>query len=77
MVSLKKSTEQIDRRRKQPIYAREGVSHLWLVNPLARTLEVFRHSSEGWLLAATHAGSDLVRAEPFEAVELELAALWI
>ena len=71
------STEQIDRRRKQPIYAREGVSHLWLVNPLARTLEVFRRSPDGWLLAATHAGAERVRAEPFEAVELELAALWI
>ena len=52
------STEQIDRRRKQPIYAREGVSHLWL-------------------LAATHAGAERARAEPFEALELELAALWI
>jgi len=71
------STEQIDRRRKQPIYAREGVSHLWLVNPLARTLEVFRRSPDGWLLAATHAAAERVRAEPFEAVELELAALWI
>jgi Uma2 family endonuclease len=71
------STEQIDRRRKQPIYAREGVSHLWLVNPLAKTLEVFRHSPDGWLLVATHAGAERVRAEPFEAVELDLAALWI
>ena len=70
------STERIDRRRKQPIYAREGVSHLWLVNPLARTLEVYRHSAEGWLLAATHAGDEKVRAEPFAAVELELDALW-
>lgn len=71
------STEQIDRRRKQPIYAREGVSHLWLVNPLARTLEIFRRSPDGWLLTATHADADRARAEPFEAVELELAALWI
>jgi Uma2 family endonuclease len=71
------STEQIDRRRKQPIYAREGVSHLWFVNPLARTLEVYRRSPDGWLLAATHAGAEQVRAEPFDAVELELAALWI
>ena len=71
------STEQIDRRRKQPIYRREGVLHLWLVNPLARTLEVYRSSPDGWLLAATHAGAEQVRAEPFEAVELELAALWI
>jgi hypothetical protein len=53
------------------------VSHLWLVNPLARTLEVLRRSPDGWLLAATHADTERVRAEPFEVVELELAALWI
>jgi Uma2 family endonuclease len=71
------STEQIDRRHKQPIYAREGVSHLWLVNPLARTLEVYRRSPDGWLLAVTHADAERARVEPFDAVELELAALWI
>ena len=39
--------------------------------------EIFRRSPDGWLLAATHAGAERVRAEPFEAVELELVALWI
>jgi Uma2 family endonuclease len=71
------STQQIDRRRKLPIYAREGVGHLWLVDPLARTVEVYRRSAEGWLLVATHAAGEKVRAEPFDAVELDLAALWI
>lgn len=70
------STERLDRAKKMPVYARERVGHFWLVNPIARTLEVYRLSDNGWLLLATHEGSARVRAEPFDAVELELAPLW-
>jgi hypothetical protein len=59
-----------------PVYAREDVSHLWLVNPVARTLEVYRLAEGRWLLLATHEGSARVRAEPFDAVELDLTSLW-
>jgi Uma2 family endonuclease len=70
------STEATDRADKMPIYAQEGVRHLWLVDPLARTLEVYRREGERWLLLATWRDEARVRAEPFEAIELELAALW-
>ena len=70
------STERLDRARKMPAYAREGVGHLWVVNPTARTLEVYRLAEQRWVLLATHEGEATVRAEPFEAVELDLAALW-
>jgi hypothetical protein len=69
-------TEPLDRAKKMPVYARENVSHLWLVNPVARTLEVYRLAESRWLLLATHEGAQRVRAEPFEAVELDLAPLW-
>ena len=70
------STERIDRVRKLPIYFREGVGHVWLLNPGTRTLEILRRSSEGWLLVSAHDGDACIRAEPFEAIELELSALW-
>ena len=70
------STERIDRVRKLPIYAREGVGHAWLVNPLTKTLEVFRRAQAGWVLASTHGGDDAVRAEPFETFEIQLPELW-
>ena len=70
------STERIDRVRKVPIYAREGVGHAWLVNPLTKTLEVFRRAQAGWVLLATHGGDDAVRAEPFDTFELQLPELW-
>lgn len=73
---LSPSTERFDRSRKLAVYAREGVAHAWLVNPVARTLEVYRNEAGRWLLIATHAGDAVVRAEPFDAVELDLLPLW-
>lgn len=74
---LSPATETIDRVKKLRIYAREGVAHAWLVNPLLRTLEVLTLHSGRWTLAATYEGEEKVRAEPFDAVEVELGALWI
>jgi hypothetical protein len=65
-----------DRGAKLPIYAREGVSHSWLVDPIARTLEVFRLENEHYVLLGVFRDSAGVRAEPFDAIELELGALW-
>jgi len=70
------STERLDRAKKMPVYAAAGVPHLWLVNPTACTVEVYRLADGRWLLLATHEGAQRVRAEPFEAVELDLAPLW-
>jgi Uma2 family endonuclease len=74
---LSPSTQAIDRRKKLPIYAREGVGYAWLVDPLAQTLEVLRLESQRWSLVATHEADASVRAEPFAAIELALRALWL
>lgn len=74
--TLSPSTEQIDRGKKLAIYAREGISHLWLVNPIAETLEAYRLEQARWSLLVTHAGDVAVRIEPFDAVEIELWRLW-
>lgn len=73
---LSPSTERVDRSRKLAVYARERVGHVWLVNPVTETLEILRLDGDGWRLVATHAGTDKVRAEPFDAIELDLATLW-
>jgi Uma2 family endonuclease len=70
-------TGRIDRSRKMRIYARERVSHLWFVDPLARTLEVYRLEGERWVVASTHGGAEAVRAEPFDAIAVELARWWL
>lgn len=70
------STIRLDRIRKLPIYAREGVKHAWLVDPGARTLEILRLEGERWVIVGAHGGDARVRAEPFEAVELDLVDVW-
>lgn len=73
---LSPSTESLDRAKKLKIYAREGVGHAWLINPTLRTLEILVRDSQRWTLIATHEDAAVVRAEPFDAIDLELAALW-
>ncbi len=73
---LSPTTAKIDRAGKLPIYAREGVTHAWLVDPDARTLEVLRREGPKWLVLDVHSDEARVRAEPFDAIELELGLLW-
>ncbi len=73
---LSERTRRRDKGPKMRIYAREGVRHLWHVDPLARTLDIFRLQGGDWLLVGSFVGEERVRAEPFEALELELALLW-
>jgi Uma2 family endonuclease len=74
--ALSPSTASLDRVKKMDVYAREGVRHLWFVDPDARTLEVFRLDEGGWLRVAAFEGDGEVRAEPFDAVPLDLGFLW-
>lgn len=70
-------TQKYDRTDKLRIYARERVSWAWLVDPLARTLEVMAQGADGrWVLRNAFRDDARVRAEPFDAIELDLAVLW-
>lgn len=74
---LSPSTARIDRAVKMPLYAREGVPHLWLVDPDARTLEVYHLQNDGhWLLLDTLKDDDPVKQPPFDAVTFSLEGLW-
>jgi Uma2 family endonuclease len=73
---LSPSTEPLDRAKKARIYARKGVSHMWLINPITRTIEISRLESGRWMHVDTHLNDEIVQAEPFEAVPLELSRLW-
>ena len=73
---LSPSTRRLDLTGKRAIYARERVSHLWFVDPDARTLEVFALSDRHWLLVASLADDDAVSVPPFEAIRFPLDALW-
>lgn len=73
---LSPRTEALDRGTKLRIYRRDGVGHVWLVNPALRTLEVYRLHQGAYVLVDTFEGDVVVRAEPFDAIELPLTSLW-
>ncbi|HXO20488.1 MAG TPA: Uma2 family endonuclease [Thermoanaerobaculia bacterium] len=73
---LSPSSVRDDRVRKLPIYARHGVGHAWILDPDLRTFEVLRLHQGAWLIVGLHESADRVRAEPFEAIELDLTLLW-
>lgn len=62
---------------KMPIYARYGVSYSWLIDPIARTLDVFRPQDGNWVVAGLYVEDAKVRAEPFEKIEINLTDLWL
>jgi hypothetical protein len=65
-----------ERAHLLPLYAREGLRHVWLVDPEVRTLEVLELDGRRYSLRALHSGTGTVRAEPFGALELPLRLLW-
>ncbi len=70
-------TSKLDRTLKLPRYARYDVSYAWIVDPFAKTLEVYRREGDLFALIDAHSDDAVVRAEPFDACELNLGALWI
>ena len=73
---LSASTRRIDLQGKRPIYAREEVRHLWLVEPTDRTLEAFELREEEWVLIAAAKDDDPISIRPFDAITFSLGDLW-
>ena len=73
---LSPSTRRLDLHGKRPVYAREGVRHLWLVDPTDRTLEAFELHEGRWLLIASAKDDDPVSIQPFDAITFSLGDLW-
>jgi Uma2 family endonuclease len=73
---LSPGSARFDRKKKMPVYGHEGVRNAWLLDPVERTLEVYRLADTHWSLLATFSDEERVRAEPFDAIELALGLLW-
>ena len=73
---LSPSTRKLDLHGKRPVYGRAGVQHLWLIDPIDRTLEAFALHRGQWLLIATVRDDDAVAIPPFDAVTFNLGDLW-
>jgi Uma2 family endonuclease len=73
---LSPSTARVGRAEKLPIYARWGVSPVWLVDPDLRTLEAYENQSGRWVLLATMKDDEAVSLPPFDAISFSLGGLW-
>ena len=73
---LSASTRRLDLQGKRPVYAREDVRHLWLVDPTDRTLEAFELREGQWVLIAAAKDDDPISIRPFDAVTFSLGDLW-
>lgn len=56
-------------------YHQAGIPHYWILDHVDRTLTVHRHTADGYLVALRAEPAERVRAEPFDAIELEVAFL--
>lgn len=72
---LSPSTEDRDRGVKKSIYGEAGVEHYWLLDPDARTLEVFRSTAGVWSLIATFGDDAAICADPFNSETFTMSRL--
>jgi Uma2 family endonuclease len=73
---LSLSTARYDLVKKQRTLHLHGVPHYWILDPQHETLTVLRHAPEAYLQILTAGIGDVVRAEPFEEVEIVVAELF-
>ena len=73
---LSASTRRLDLHFKRPVYAREDIPHLWLVDPADRRLEAFELREGHWVPIAGAKDDDPVCIPPFDAVTFSLGDLW-
>ncbi len=70
------STRALDRGAKLEVYQREQVTHVWIIEPLDRFLEVLELDGETYRIVQRLGGNAPARLRPFAAIEFDVAALW-
>jgi Uma2 family endonuclease len=71
------STGARDRVTKRQLYARHGIEHYWLVDPVARTLEALALRDGTWMDAGTFDETATARIAPFQEIELPVGRLFL
>ena len=73
---LSPSTARYDVVKKSRTLHAHGVAHYWILDPEHETLTVLRHTEQGYLQVLTASVGDVVRAEPFDAIEIHVGELF-
>jgi Uma2 family endonuclease len=70
-------SDRRDRVAKAGLYARYGIRHYWIADPVARTLEVYEVEGAEYRFVARHEGASRVRATLFPDLEIDLGRVWV
>lgn len=62
--------------KKKRAYHLHEVRHYWLVDPVDETLAVYRWQADGYVEVLIAERAEVVRAEPFDAIELRVGVLF-
>jgi Uma2 family endonuclease len=65
-----------DTLKKMRVYQGAQIPHYWIVDPLEETLAVHRWMQDGYLVALKAGRGETVRAEPFDAIALQVGLLF-
>ncbi len=74
---LSPSTARRDRISKMRIFVQYKVPYVWLIDPILMTMEIYKIESDGRMALDAFEGSQKVRAEPFQEIEIDLSDLWL
>ena len=72
---VSESNRATDTIKKLRRYHQAAVPHYWIIDHAARALTVYRHHVDGYVTVLAAEAGERVRAEPFDAIELDVAAL--
>lgn len=73
---LSASNATHDSVTKLRLYHSVGIPHYWLVDPRESTLRVLRYSEPGYVTVLVAERGEIVRAEPFDAIELAVGTFF-
>ena len=72
---VSESNRSVDTVKKLRRYHQAGVPHYWILDPSTRSLTVYRNGPDGYVAALVAEAGEVVRAEPFDAIEISVSEL--
>ena len=73
---LSPGTARIDRGRKKTLYARFGVRYYWLVDPVARSVEVYELENAQYRLIERYQQDEIIESPLFTGLRIRLPEIW-
>jgi Uma2 family endonuclease len=73
---LSPKTAKLDKGVKRDVYARTGVDEMWLVDPAAKRIQIFRLDESTWESAAVFSGRQMLPSRTFPGLKIPVAKVF-